>query len=170
MIGDGLPMGHMAPPADEFTTTLVTATPSIPTMPWLWSHQARPLRFVIVGVCATIVQLVCLELLLEHAMPDMWSDLIGFVLGAQVSFTLHASFTWRDRPMGGVRDIGWHWLRFMATIASTAVLNDGIFLRAAQHVPVLIASVLASVAVSGLNYLIANLVVFHVAPQQPISR
>jgi putative flippase GtrA len=52
------------------------------------------------------------------------------------------------------------WLRFMATLIITALLNEGVFLIVYHRLPVIIASLLASSVIALLNYTLSQRFIF----------
>lgn len=136
----------------------------------LYAAHLRPVRFLATGAAAGIVQLALLAALTRRGVDGLPANAVAFVLAAQVNFALSAAFTWRDRlAPGGLRRLIARWAAFHASVAGTALLNQGVFLVARRGLPDLAAAALGIGVASLGNHLLGNRVVFKPAPLQ-VSR
>jgi putative flippase GtrA len=130
------------------------------------SNVARPLRFIITGGLAGLVQLGLLALLTHHGWDAFLANSLALLVAAQLNFALSAVFTWGDRFQ--LTSVPRRWLLFQGSIAGTALLNMLIFTAAHTVFPVLVASALG-IAVAGLgNFVINDRVVFRRSENLPI--
>jgi putative flippase GtrA len=114
-------------------------------------------RFATVGVAATGAHYMVLIALKELAGVDPVSaTVIGFAVGAVVSYVLNRRFTFATRPAfaSGLA-------KFAAIAVVGAFINAGIFaLLLAQGLYYLVAQVIATLVVLVWNYAGARLIVF----------
>lgn len=121
--------------------------------------RARLLRFVCVGVGVTVAQLGLLLALAPLALAPLVANILALLLAAQLNFALSSAFTWGDRPSHGWR-FARRWLRFMASIAGTLLVNLAIFAVARLLLPTLLASALGSGLTGSLNFVLGDRFVF----------
>lgn len=123
------------------------------------SQYRRVLRFVLVGITCFAVQYVALRLLTRLGLPATPADAVGFLLSAQLNFTLSSLFTWADRKDLFARPLVGRWLSYNASIVVTLAINAGVF-QLCRPFGELAASALG-VAVGAVgNYLLCDLLVF----------
>lgn len=133
----------------------------------LHARAPRLLRFAGSGLAAGLVQLGLLALLLRAGWPDLAANVVAFVLGAQINFTLSSLFTWRDRRDG--RPLWRHWLVYHGAILSMALLNMAVFALSRTLLPALAASATGIAAAACGNFIMGDRLVFR-APHSPIER
>jgi putative flippase GtrA len=130
------------------------------TQRWIFSTAARPLRFIAVGIIATLIQLALLKLLTDIGWHALWANLTGFVISAQFNFALQSTFTWYDsQPINQIHILQ-RWVRYMGSIAGTAILNQLMFIALWHILPTLDASALASLLGGMINYFLGNVFIF----------
>ncbi len=129
----------------------------------------RLLRFGLTGGVAGLVQLGLLRSFEAAGVVPLVANALGFLLAAQLNFTISQLFTWADRPLDGALgdSLGRRWLRFHAAIAGTALLNMLVFGMARASLPDLAASALGIGAAAIANYLLADRLVFRAASPPP---
>ncbi len=115
-----------SPRRPDVRATAGPGTPSLAAR--LLSDAARPLRFALTGGLAGLLQLVLLAFLTRRGWPELPSNVIAFLLAAQVNFALSSLFTWRDRRTAA--PVWRRWLVFHASIAAMAVVNQLVFVVA----------------------------------------
>jgi putative flippase GtrA len=133
----------------------------------LVSRKMRPVRFAITGGIAGLTQLALLTLLLDQGWYALWSNLVAFLLAAQLNFLLSGLFTWRDRRAG--RSLGRRWLAFHGSIAGMALVNLAVFVVARFVLPNMVASAAGIGAAATGNFIIGDRLVFR-APRAGRSR
>lgn len=128
------------------------------TLALLLAPRARPLRFVLTGGTAGMVQLVLLALLMRFGWNAMLANGAAFLLAAQVNFALSVTLTWRDRSPANslIRS----WLLFHASIALMAAVNMLTFAGTHSVLPALAASLAGIGAGAVGNYLAGDRLVF----------
>jgi putative flippase GtrA len=103
----------------------------------------RVVRFGMVAGSCTLLQLLILELLIRLGVNRVLANGIGFVISAQVNFTLSALLTWRDRKprlarhtksLNVTRAGVWvtRWIKFNITALMALAVNEVVF-AAALH-------------------------------------
>jgi len=108
-----------------------------------------------------LVQLLLLHLL-EHYMPALYANGIGFMISAQLNFVLSYTFTWGDsaRRTGGYLLLTWLKFAFNATLA----LGINSLLFGLAHnvcaLPSLVAAIFATLLSTVCTFLINHHVVF----------
>lgn len=134
----------------------------------LFAERARPLRFLLVGGVCGVLQLGLLALLTLSGWEAILANCVGFLLAAQVNFTLSTIFTWHDRSLASKMRMAlpWRWLHFHGTIAATALLNQGIFVMAQVLLPALLASALGIGVASIANFVLGDGLVFRAEDRQ----
>ena len=132
------------------------------TLTLLLSDAARPLRFIVTGGVAGILQLGLLAALTHHGWEPILANAVAFLLAAQVNFALGSIFTWRDRRPGKwtVRTLLRRWVRFHGSIAGTALLNGGVFVATHTVLPTLVAAGLGIGAAAVVNFMVGDCLVF----------
>jgi putative flippase GtrA len=126
-----------------------------------WGRLRRPLTFAGVGITSAATQLALLaEFEQRFGWHPLLANVVAFAIGAQVNLALHSIFTFRDRPITGLRDLAGRWGRFMGTVGSTALLNQLLFVVLLHWLPDLVASGTASLSISALNYAIGTRFIF----------
>lgn len=128
--------------------------------PWLLSPAARPLRFIGASISSAAVQILVLDALTDLGWTALWSNVVAILIASQVNFALNSLITWHDHPPPSPGSLSWRWLRFIAILSSTMVLNQGVFLLALRWLPIFVASLGASALISGLNYLLGGRFIF----------
>ena len=129
------------------------------------SARLRPLRFVLTGGTAAMVQLTLLHGLEGVVVWPIVDNALALLVAAQVNFVVSQFFTWADRPLDAVigETLPRRWARFHVAITGTALLNLLVFAAARAVLPNLLAAGLG-IAVAGVaNFVLADLMVFHVA-------
>ncbi len=145
-----------SPRRPDVRATAGPGTPSLAAR--LLSDAARPLRFALTGGLAGLLQLVLLAFLTRRGWPALPSNVIAFLLAAQVNFALSSLFTWRDRRTAA--PVWRRWLVFHASIAAMAVVNQLVFVVARALLPTLMAAA-AGIAVAAVgNFLLGDRLVF----------
>lgn len=128
---------------------------------WLFSDAARPLRFIITGGTAGLIQLALLTGFERIGWNAVLANGVAFLLAAQVNFLLSSFFTWHDRPLSvPTRALTRRWLAFHGSIGSTALLNEGVFILAHLWLPSLVSSALGICVAAIINFLVINHYVF----------
>jgi putative flippase GtrA len=132
--------------------------------------QARLLRFVLVGVLATLTQLGALALLLWLGWPSLAANAAALALSTHANFGLSACFIWGDRwaddatpahtSRGRIQLIVVRWARFLGASAGTLLLNEAAYALARHVLPALVAAAACSGAVAVFNYLLGDRLVF----------
>lgn len=143
-----------------------TYQPPVPVPPWPGEHEQpkpasdelapihnrqsllslRVVRFGMVAVSCTLLQLLILEYLNHLGVDRVLANGIGFVVSAQVNFALSALFTWRDRKPRLARHTKslkaaiariWvaRWAKFNLTALVALAINEVVF-AIALHVGV----------------------------------
>lgn len=122
------------------------------------------------GGLAGLVQLVVLQVLVNHHWQPLPANAVAFLLAAQLNFGLSSLFTWRDRGLverwrvrglaGSAPLLAQRWLTFHGAIASMAVVNMLTFAVAHHFVPVLAASALGICTAAIGNFLLGDRLVF----------
>jgi putative flippase GtrA len=122
------------------------------------SRAARPLRFVLVGGTAALVQLAVLAFLTRHGWNALPAEVVGFLVAAQINFVLSVTLTWRDRAVGQ----SWpqRWLLFHVSISLMAAVNVATFALTRSVLPTLTASLAGSASGAIGNYFIGDRLVF----------
>lgn len=143
-----------------------TYQPPVPVPPWPGEHEQpkpasdelapihnrqsllslRVVRFGMVAVSCTLLQLLILEYLNHLGVDRVLANGVGFVVSAQVNFALSALFTWRDRKPRLARHTKslkaaiariWvaRWAKFNLTALVALAINEVVF-AIALHVGV----------------------------------
>ena len=129
----------------------------------LLGEAARPLRFLITGGTAGVVQLAILWALTEHAgWHPLIANLVAFLLSAQLNFALSVVFTWHDRRSGRLtrRQLLTRWIAFHGSIAGSAVLNQAVSAAARVVLPTLEAAMVGIIVAAGINFLSNDRLIF----------
>lgn len=118
----------------------------------------RPLRFALVGVTCSGVQLGCLALGVWLGVAQVAANLLALLCATEVSFALSSAFIWPDRR--GQR--GWQrqLVTFNLTSVGTNLINESVFAFAAGHLPYLLAGAGGIAVAAPANYLISHYLVF----------
>ena len=119
----------------------------------------RVLRFALVGMVCFAVQYVALRTLTRVGVPATPADALGFLLSAQLNFTLSSLFTWADRTDAFARSLTGRWLSYNASIVITLTINAGVF-QLCRPLGELAASALGVVVGAAGNYVLCDLFVF----------
>ena len=131
----------------------------------LRSAPTRPVRFVVTGGLAALVQLGLLQVWTGLGWDPLPANVVACLVAAQVNFWLSQLFTWGDR--GGTRRIALsvapRWARFHAAISGTALLNMAVFALARTLLPSLLAATLGIAVAAILNFVLADRLVFRPA-------
>jgi len=130
------------------------------------SERARPLRFVVTGGVAAVVQLTLLALLTYEGMHALPANVVAFVIAAQVNFLLSQAFTWHDRSEGGLAR---RWVVFHSSIAAAALINLAVFALAHRVMPSLIAAALGILVASIVNFAAHDRLTFRAPRHEPGS-
>ena len=136
------------------------------TIQSLWqklnSTLARPVRFIIVGGSAAIVQLILLRFLVGYRVEGVLADAIAIAISAEINFTLSLFFTWRQsrgwtKAGGGISRT---WGKFHLAISLGLLINLGVFTLAGLTLSTTIAGVLGIIVASSFNYFANNKLTF----------
>jgi putative flippase GtrA len=119
----------------------------------------RALRFALVGVLCFAVQYLALRILTAAGMSATPADAFGFLLSAQLNFTLSTFFTWGDRKDTFTRPLRVRWASFNGSILITLSINTGIF-QLCRPIGELPASALGVIVGAAGNYVLCDLLVF----------
>lgn len=117
-------------------------------------------RFAVVGISSAVVQLTLLDGLVDIGWKAFLANALAFLVGSQVNFALSTRITWADRRAGDVHETMRRWMRFMGSIAGTAVINLGLFIVLLHWLPTLLASALATTLVAMINYTLGSIFIF----------
>jgi putative flippase GtrA len=123
------------------------------------SRYRRVLRFALVGLTCFAVQYVALRLLTRVGLPATPADAVGFLLSAQLNFTLSSLFTWADRKDLFARPLVGRWFSYNASILVTLAINAGVF-QLCRPIGELAASALGVAVGAAGNYVLCDLLVF----------
>jgi putative flippase GtrA len=82
----------------------------------------RLVKFGIVGVVCTVLQIVILRLLTPN-IPAILASAIGFLISAQLNFFLSYFITWRDSKRKRGKQFRLTWLRFNSVVLVGVVVN-----------------------------------------------
>lgn len=130
----------------------------------------RLLKFNAVGVAGMAVQLIVLAILVSGLrMNTLAATVLAVETAILHNFVWHEKFTWRDRPAAG--RLG-RLLRFNFTTGALSILSNVVLmglLVSRFKLPYLPANVMAIVATSLLNYLVADRFVFQAGDIPPES-
>lgn len=129
----------------------------------LLGEAARPLRFLITGGTAAVLQLAILWALTEQGgWHPLLANLVAFLLSAQVNFALSMIFTWHDRHCGRLtrRQLLTRWVAFHGSIAGSAVLNQAVSAAARAVLPTLEAAMVGIIVAAGVNFLSNDRLIF----------
>jgi putative flippase GtrA len=128
----------------------------------LLAHKARPLRFILTGSIAALIQLGLLDTLTHLGWKATLANIIAFLLAAQVNFALSYVFTWHDRhPLRRAKKILLkRWIAFHIGISGTALLNMLVFIIAVRVPPALLASALGIGVAALINFVINDRLIF----------
>lgn len=140
---------------------------------WLWqqllSERGRPIRFVIVGGGAALLQLLLLHELVKAGVWSLPANAVAIIISAEVNCALSIAFTWRDSRAwaSGPRRLASTWLRFHLAISFGMALNLAVFAGARLFLPVTLAGAAGIVIAAGSNWLVNNRMTFgSVVPAQ----
>lgn len=86
----------------------------------------RILRFGIVGTLCLLIQILIL-FILEHLIPPVFANGIGFIISAQLNFILSYHFTWRDSARKNGFRLAATWLQFNLVVLLSACINGAAF-------------------------------------------
>src|ERR671930_2022054 len=151
-MGQGVARARRSQRRHRVLTAPCTGAPPLRAL--LSSPVARPLRFALTGGLAGLLQLGLLALLVGRGWPAVPANALAFLLAAQVNFAVSSLFTWRDRRR--TIPLWRRWLAFHGAIATTALVNQGVFLAVRTVLPALAASA-AGIAVAAVgNYLLGD--------------
>jgi putative flippase GtrA len=125
----------------------------------LFRGHRRALRFALVGVLCFGVQYLALRLLVAAGLSATPADAVGFLLSAQLNFTLSMLFTWGDRKKAFTGTQRTRWASFNASVLITLALNTGVF-QLCRPIGDLPASAFGVIVGAVGNYAICDLLVF----------
>lgn len=128
----------------------------------LLAEQARPLRFIVTGGTAALLQLALLDMLIHVGLNDILANILAFIASAQLNFALSCLLTWHDRQqVAGVKHVFLsRWIAFHVSISGTFLLNQLVFIAARQFVPQLLASASGIIIAALVNFTVLNRLVF----------
>lgn len=121
----------------------------------------RILRFTAVGMICLFLQLALMKLTEPYFLPWVANG-IGFVVSAQLNFTLSYVFTWRDSK----RQTGWRlvatWSKYCILAVAAAFINAAAFVAiyATLPSPTELIVILATVASTCCTFLFNHFLVF----------
>jgi len=125
----------------------------------LFRGHRRALRFALVGVLCFGVQYLALRLLVAAGLSATPADAVGFLLSAQLNFTLSSLFTWGDRQHTFTGTLRTRWASFNASVLVTLALNTGVF-QLCRPMGDLPASAFGVIVGAVGNYALCDLLVF----------
>ncbi len=143
-------------------------SPARRVLDWAWTQRVRLMKFGVVGVSGTAVNLVVLWASLKWLLPDVepaslrlnLGIALGILFGLTNNFILNSNWTWRDRHAG--RKVRTHirylqyaaanWAGILTTVVGTNIL--------ARWVPDLVANASAIAVASVVNFTINDLWTF----------
>ena len=143
-------------------------SPARRVLDWAWMQRVRLVKFGIVGVSGTVVNLVVLWASLKWLLPEVepaslrlnLGIALGILFGLTNNFVLNSNWTWRDRH--AARPVRTHirylqyaaanWAGILTTVIGTNVL--------ARWVPDLVANASAIAVASVVNFTINDLWTF----------
>jgi putative flippase GtrA len=134
----------------------------------LLGEAARPLRFLITGGTAGVLQLAILWVLTERGgWHPLLANLIAFLLSAQLNFALSVVFTWHDRRSGRLTrgQLLTRWIAFHGSIAGSAALNQVVAAAARLVLPTLEAAMVGIIVAAGVNFLSNDRLIFRHHPE-----
>ncbi|MEO9256612.1 MAG: GtrA family protein [Tepidiformaceae bacterium] len=135
--------------------------PDIPSRLHAWLRSPafhRVLRFGTSGAISAVFQLAVLWALLDVDLRTAAANLLAFLAGAQLNFTLNRYFTWRDRAPSTSAVATW--ARFMCAVSATATLNLGVFAIADRVIPSLLAAAIGIGVVAVVNFFLGDRAIF----------
>ena len=125
--------------------------------------MSRVARFAAVGVLGWLVQLAALAILLRLGLHYVPATAAAVELSILHNFAWHERYTWRDRRAASGRAIARRLLRFNASTAVVSIIGNVLVTALTVHfleLPVLVATTLAGVTLSLVNYASASRWVF----------
>jgi putative flippase GtrA len=135
-----------------------------------YGTRVRLIRFAAVGGASGVVQLTLLALLTRAGWSPLLANLLGFILSAQLNFTMSYLITWSDRVSLYARwQIVGRWARFHASIVGAAALNMLVFALARIAIPDLAAGVVGIGVAALANFLAGDRFVFSKVTVSPAT-
>ena len=141
---------------------------------------ARPLRFGLVGLTCSAVQLGLLAAFVHLGMRHDPANLIAFAFSTQFNFLLSSLIIWPDRRVTSDRAkiTVQRLIAFNGISITTLLINEGVFAVADQFMPYLLAGVCGIAVAAPINYLIEHFLIFrthegtpeHETPRQRLHR
>jgi putative flippase GtrA len=131
----------------------------------LWRAKARWVVFNLVGVLGFVVQLGALTVMLHAGWPYLIATVLAVEAAILHNFAWHERWTWRDRPACGRERLArlrrFHLLNGLISLGGNVALMA--LLYGLVGLPALVASTIAIVACSLVNYFASELAVFTMA-------
>ena len=88
----------------------------------------RLLRFICVGLLCLGVQYAVVDLLRSHAdMRAFYTDVVAFLISAQLNFVLSSQFSWRDAQRVHGSALVHRWTKFLSAVILAALVNAGVY-------------------------------------------
>ncbi len=130
----------------------------------------RIVRFLSVGVVASLLQLFLLYLIQLTGISKLLANFFAFEISAQVNFTLSYFITWYDRTpkKPTVRYVIERLLAFNGMAATTLVINMSVFALMLFFVHYLVAAALGIIAATTTNFIISSRLIFRL--REGVSR
>jgi putative flippase GtrA len=135
-----------------------------------YGTRVRLIRFAAVGGASGVVQLTLLALLTRAGWSPLLANLVGFILSAQLNFSMSYLITWSDRVGLYTRQqVVGRWARFHASIVGAAALNMLVFALARIAIPDLAAGVVGIGVAALANFLAGDRFVFSKVTVSPAT-
>jgi len=128
------------------------------------AHQFldRSMRFVLVGLTCSGVQLGSLAALIHLGLSHDPANIVALIFSTQVNFLLSSLIIWPDRPVTAHRlqTITQRIIAFNGMSLATMLINEGVFAVVDHFVPYLIAGVCGIAIAAPINFIVGHYLIF----------
>ena len=127
------------------------------------SMVLRWLKFNLIGIGGSVLQLWVLHLLLQAEVHYLEATALGVEAALLHNFAWHQRFTWADRPTDELGEVVARLVRFHLSNGAVSIVGNVVlmrWLRGGMGVPVLLANLVAIGVCSLVNFVLGDRFVF----------